>query len=197
MTGYRQGKNELINTLEEWNKHMPGRTKIHLIACGGTALTLRGYKESTKDVDSIIPVEKEYEILIQFLKEAGYKQESNSGWIYPGQKVIYDLYKGKKVFIAELLSSPLDKGGNIKIQEFKKIYLGVLNSIDWIITKMFRGDTVDREDCLALAKHEKIDLKELEERFKETASYDVSEERVLKNLDLILSDIKKMQRGKS
>lgn len=197
MNNYRQGKSELINTLEKWDKLIPGRAKIHLIACGGTALTLLGYKESTKDVDFIVPVEKEYDVLIQFLKDAGYKQESGSGWIYPGQKVIYDLYKGKRVFTTELLSSPLEEGGNVKILELKKIYLGVLNSIDWIITKMFRGSSVDREDCLALTKHEAIDLKKLENRFKETAGYDVSEARVLKNLELILSDIKKIRGGKS
>ena len=196
MDTYRQGKNELLSTLKEWDKFMPGRTKIHLIACGGTALTLLGYKESTKDVDFIVPIEKEYDLLIQFLKDAGYKQESGSGWLYPGQKVIYDLYKGKQVFTTELLSSPLEKGGNTKILELKKIYLGVLNSIDWIITKMFRGSSVDREDCIALVKHEAIDLSKLEKRFKETASYDVSEDRVLKNLELILNDIKKIQRGK-
>ena len=193
MTNYRQGKNELITTLEKWDKLIPGRTKIHLIACGGTALTLLGFKESTKDVDFIVPVEKEYDLLIQFLKDAGYKQESGSGWMYPEEKAIYDLYKGKQVFTTELLSSPLDKGGNVKILELKKIYLGVLNSIDWIIAKMFRGSSVDREDCLALAKHEAIDLKKLESRFKETAKYDVSEERVLKNLELILNDIKKIR----
>lgn len=197
MTNYRQGKNELITTLEKWDKLIPGRAKIHLIACGGTALTLLGYKESTKDVDFIVPVEKEYAVLIQFLKDAGYKQESGSGWTHPTQKVIYDLFKGKRVFTTELLDSPLEEGGSRKILELKKIYLGVLNPIDWIITKMFRGTSVDREDCIALAKHEAIDLKKLEKRFKETASYDVSEERVLKNLELILSDMKKIRGGKS
>jgi hypothetical protein len=190
MSHYRQGKNELVSTLVEWDKLMPGRMKIHLIACGGTALTLLGYKESTKDVDFIVPVEKEYELLIQFLIDAGYKQESGSGWLYPGQKVIYDLYKGKRVFTTELLSSPLEKDGNKKILELKKIYLGVLNPIDWIITKMFRGSPVDREDCLTLARHEAIDLKKFEARFRETAKYDISEDRLLKNLAVVLRDIK-------
>ena len=196
MDTYRQGKSELISTLEKWDKLIPGRAKIHLIACGGTALTLLGFKESTKDVDFIVPVEKEYDLLIQFLKDAGYKQGSGSGWMYPGEKAIYDLYKGKRVFTTELLSSPLDKNGNKKVLELNKIYLGVLNSIDWIITKMFRGSPMDIEDCMALARHEVIDLKKLGARFKETAKYDVSEERVLKNLELILNDIKKIQRGK-
>ena len=61
---------------------------------------------------------------------------------------------------------------------------------------MFRGSSVDREDCLALVKCEAVDLKALERRFKETAQYDVSEERVLKNLSLILSDIRKIYGGK-
>ena len=75
MDDYRQGKSELINTLEEWDKHIPSRAKIHLIACGGTALTLLGYKESTKDVDFIVPVAKEYEILIQFLDQMNSKKK--------------------------------------------------------------------------------------------------------------------------
>lgn len=189
---YRQGRSHLVSTLERWDALIPGRGKVRLIACGGTALTLLGYKESTKDVDFIVPEEREYERLIQFLTDAGYKQTSDSGWIYPGENAIYDLYKGKRVFTTELLESPLREGGNIKIQEFKKIYLGVLNPIDWVITKMFRGSAVDREDCIAWARKEAIDLKELETRFRETARYDISEERVLKNLELILSDLRKL-----
>jgi hypothetical protein len=62
---------------------------------------------------------------------------------------------------------------------------------------MFRGSAVDREDCITLAQHEDIDLKELETRFKETAKYDISEKKVLKNLELILNDLKKIQGKKS
>ncbi len=190
---YRQGKNQLIDTLKKWDKFIPGRATIHLIACGGTALTLLGYKESTKDVDFMVPLEAEHHRLVQFLENAGYKQTSDSGWVYPGENVIYDLYKGKRVFTTELLKSPLGEGGNKKVLELKKIYLGVLNSIDWVITKMFRGGPSDVQDCVALAKHEPIDLGELEKRFRETASFDVSEEKVLKNLELILRELKKVR----
>ncbi len=190
---YRQGKNQLISALEKWDKLLPGRGMIHLIACGGTALTLLGYKESTKDVDFMVPVETEYDRLIDFLEKAGYKQVSDSGWMYPDEKVIYDLYKGKRVFTTELLESPLVDDGNKMILQSKRIYLGVLNSIDWVITKMFRGSYGDVQDCMALAQHERIDLKKLEKRFRETASFDVSEERVLKNLELILSEFRKIQ----
>ena len=79
----------------------------------------------------------------------------------------------------------------------KRIYLGALNPIDLIITKMFRGSSVDRQDCNELAKFEKIDLGELEKRFRETASYEIAEDRVLKNLKLIVDDIKQIQRERS
>ncbi len=193
---YRQGKIQLVHTLEKWDKLISGRGVIHLIACGGTALTLLGYKESTKDVDFMVPVDEEYDRLIDFLRKAGYKQASDSGWVYPGENVIYDLYKGKRVFTTELLESPLIEGGNKMILQSKRIYLGVLNPIDWIITKMFRGNSGDVQDCMALAKHERIGLKKLEKRFRETASFDVSEDRVLKNLELILNEFRKIKEDK-
>jgi hypothetical protein len=193
MNPYRSDKNQLLETLKKWDALLSGR-RIHLIACGGTALTLLGYKESTKDVDFMVPEENEYERLVKFLASAGYQQDSGSfGWRYPGENIIYDLYKGKRVFTTELLESPLREGGHKKIIELKKIYVGVLNSIDWTITKMFRGTLVDREDCLALAKHESIDLQELEIRFKETAKYDINESRMLGHLEVILDDLKKLK----
>jgi hypothetical protein len=79
------------------------------------------------------------------------------------------------------------------IKEFSHIYLGVLNYYDIIISKLFRGITVDNEDCLALIKNkrEKIDLRLLEERFRKTASYDVSGDKVIKNWEHFLRLAKK------
>lgn|SRR3989338_164020 len=193
---YRTDKNQLLQELRKWDSLFTGR-KIHLIACGGTALTLLGYKESTKDVDFIVPDEREHDRLIDFLIKAGYKETSDSGWAYPGENIRYDLYRGKKVFTTNLINSPLEDGKNIKIMALKRIYLGALNPIDLIITKMFRGSSVDRQDCNELAKFEKIDLGELEKRFRETASYEIAEDRVLKNLKLIVDDIKQIQRERS
>ena len=130
---YRLGKESLFKILSLWDAHIQGRGQIRLIACGGTALTLLGYKESTKDVDFMIPDFKDYERLIAFLIRAGYENVSGSGWVRHGEEVIFDLYSGNKVFTTELLSSPLGRGGNRKIHEWKKLYLGTLNSIDWII----------------------------------------------------------------
>ena len=60
---YRLNRNELLDNLREWNRYL--RRKVHLIACGGTAMTLLGVKPSTKDVDFMVPNIMEYEYLIR------------------------------------------------------------------------------------------------------------------------------------
>lgn len=191
MTQYRFTADELMQTLDAWNQLFPGRRKIHLIACGGTALTLLGHKESTKDVDFLIPSEKEYSRLTSFLVRAGYEQISGYGWKRIDATIIFDLYPGKTVYQTELLTSPLARGGNKKIREWEKIYLGVLNSIDLIISKMFRGAESDVQDSLVLFEKEKINLKKLEERYRETAKYYFGEEQVLRNLEILLGRLKR------
>jgi hypothetical protein len=51
--GYRLDKIRLLDILGGWNRFL--KRKVHLIACGGTAITLIGVKPSTKDVDFMIP----------------------------------------------------------------------------------------------------------------------------------------------
>ncbi len=50
---YRLDKNELLEHMRVWNQFF--KRKVHLIACGGTAMTLLGVKESTKDIDFMVP----------------------------------------------------------------------------------------------------------------------------------------------
>lgn len=186
---YRVNADELMNTLKTWDALLPGKEKIHLIACGGTALTLLGYKASTVDVDFVIPNRSEHKRLTHFLEQAGYEGGGHR-WKRPGEKVVFDLFIGDAVFTTGLLDSPLDPGMNKKIYEFNKIYLGVLNSIDWIITKLFRGNEVDFQDCEILLKNEKIDMAQLDERYKETAKYETGEEKVLRNYAIFLKRLK-------
>jgi len=164
-----------------------------LIACGGTALTLLGYKASTKDVDFLVPNEKEYKRLVEFLRRAGYEQCTGYGWKRPEETLIFDLYPGKMVYQTELLTSPLTPKGNRKIREWNKIYLGALNPVDLIISKMFRGDEVDIQDSSILFKNEKINLKKLEKRYRETAKYYFGEDKVLRNLEVLLARLKKVK----
>ena len=56
---YRIDSAELLDTLDNWESLMNFR--VHLIACGGTALTLLNIKSSTKDIDFIVPETNEYE----------------------------------------------------------------------------------------------------------------------------------------
>lgn len=187
---YRINKQRLLDTISTWNEFL-GR-KVHLIACGGTAMTLLGVKESTKDIDLVVPEEKEYDYLIKVLGEIGYKPVTGSGWARD-KEFIFELFRGKRVHTTELLESPLLEDNNILVKEFSNIYLGALNYYDLIISKLFRGNTVDVQDCLGLikAKRKEINISHLAERFRETASFDVSEDRVKINLEHFMKTIKK------
>jgi len=92
-----------------------------------------------------------------------------------------------------LLESPLKKGNYFIIKEYSHIFLGALNYYDLIISKLFRGTSVDFEDCLALVKkkHNEINIEKLKKRYSETASYDVSEERINKQFDSFIGMLKK------
>lgn len=187
---YRIDKDVLLGTLSAWDGFLS--KKVHLIACGGTALTFLGVKSSTKDVDMLVPNEAEYNYLIKVLKDLGYKQATGHGWVKEGG-FIFDLFRGKRVHTTELLESPLLPENNTLIKELSHIYLGALNYYDLIISKLFRGTGVDRDDCLSLikSKRREIDMACLKERYRHTASYDVSEDKLLKKLEHFLTVLKK------
>ncbi len=186
---YRINKQELLDELSGWNRFL--KRKVRLIACGGTALTLLGLKESTKDIDFLVPEVEEYNYLIVSLKELGYKAASGVGFSRGG-KFSFDLFPGKRVHTTELLDFPLSADKHIVLEEFTYVYLGILNFYDLIITKLFRGSQVDFEDCGVLFNNKKdeIDIEVLKSRFEETASYEIAQEKVMKNLDSFLKTIK-------
>ncbi len=176
----RIDKTGLLDSISVWNNFV-GR-KIKLVACGGTAMTLLEVKVSTKDIDLMVPDEKEYQALLSNLIKSGYKQTTGSGWAKDGV-FVYDIYCGNRIHTTELIESPLLQGNSFLVKEFTKIELRVLNYYDLITSKLMRGTGVDHDDCtmLAEAKRKEIDFEKLESRFKETVSYDISEERVLQN----------------
>ncbi len=187
---YRIDKQGLFDRISVWDGFL--KRKVHLIACGGTALTLLGVKDSTKDIDFIVPNLNEYNYLIKILKQLGYKPASGAGW-RRNNDFIFELFSGNRVHTTELLESPLKKEKHILVKEFTYIYLGVLNYYDLIISKLFRGAKIDMDDCLSLVKNkrEEVNLKRLKERFRETASFDVSEDKVNKNLEHFLNLLRK------
>jgi len=187
---YRIDKQGLLDRLSAWDSFL--KRKVHLIACGGTALTLLGVKDSTKDIDLLIPNENEYDYLINLLQQLGYRSASGYGWSRD-DGFIFDLFRGKHIHTTELLESPLKDGNHTLAKEFSHVYLGVLNYYDIIISKLFRCTAIDIEDCLALlkAKGNEIDLVKLEKQFRQTATYEVSEEAVIKNWEHFLRLVKK------
>lgn len=190
MNEYRINKEGLFAEMSAWSSFL--KRQVHLVACGGTAMTLLDIKESTKDIDFIVPDQKEFSYLTGKLTELGYTKATQYGW-RRGNGFVYDLFPGNSVYTTELLDSPLAPEGNIKFKEFDKIYIGILNYYDIIITKLFRSTTVDIEDCIKLFKSRRaeIELDKLAGRFRQTASYDVSEDKVLGNYTNFISILKK------
>lgn len=182
-------KQWLWDILEGWDPYLP--RKVRVVACGGTALTLQDLKESTKDVDFLIPDEEEHKALLRTLERLHYRQVTGRGWARD-DGFIFDLFPGKVVFQTELLDSPLDEGRHIPIRAFKKLSVSALNDLDLIISKMFRCTDVDVDDCLRLIKGrgKDFDLEKLRERYKETAQYELQTDQMMKQLDYLLEKLK-------
>jgi hypothetical protein len=90
----RINKQKLLENISLWDGFL--KRKVSLIACGGTALTLLGVKDSTKDIDLIVPKEDEYDYLMKGLKQLGYKQATGVGWARD-EGFIFDLFRGNKI----------------------------------------------------------------------------------------------------
>jgi hypothetical protein len=187
---YKINKQGLLEKLSIWDSFL--KRKISLIACGGTAMTLFGIKDSTKDIDLLVQEPKQYDYLINILEQLGYKSVIGNGWTREGD-FVFDLFKGKSVHTTELLESPLKNDKHVFITELNHIYLGALNYYDLIISKIFRSLSVDIEDCITLIKTKKneIDFNMLKHLYYETASYDVSEGKVKKYFESFIERLKK------
>jgi hypothetical protein len=176
---YRVTAKELIQTIDNWERLINFR--VNLIGCGGTALTLLGIKDSTKDIDFIVPLVKEHERLMKFLRSLGYEEKGN-GLAHPDDPYfLYQFWVGNRVFTTDLLDSPMDPGRNIFVKKWKRIYLGALNLQDLIITKVFRGMQVDVDDCVAAFVKFEIDPQSLLKRYAEAAKYDLNPEKMMQN----------------
>ena len=188
---YRLSADDLLNALQEWDLAL--NRKVLLVACGGTALTLNGYKESTKDVDFLVPDPKHLEIVNKVLPAIGYIKRSGIDWMHPNQPWIFQLWRGQRIFQTDLLDPIQEEGKHRVIKEYKHLVLGCLNSDDLIISKMFRGDGVDVQDSIALLKAEKMDLSSLAQRYKETAGYYIDPAQCRRNLGYLIHAMEKQR----
>ncbi len=188
---YRLSVMDLMDTLDNWDSLMNFR--VHLIACGGTALTLLKIKESTKDIDFIVPEENEYQRLMKFLKHLNYGDKGGGLAHEDDPNFIYQFWCGNSVFTTDLLDSPLEEGKHIPIKKWTHIYLGALNLNDLIITKMFRGNQADRDDCIAVFATGQVNAEELLDRYLEAARYDLNSEKVMQNFASLADGLSEKQ----
>jgi len=187
---YRLDRNELLSHLRAWNRYL--KRTVHLIACGGTAMTLLGVKASTRDVDFIVPEIREHDYLTKQLSEIGYRPTTGAGWRRDGDLFHFDLFRGNRIHTTELLHSPLTGGRHRPLYKLSRLYIGVLNDYDLITSKLMRGTQVDFDDCvvLALAHKAELDLARLEAHFHELVGFDVGEQRLRPNFDRFLERLK-------
>jgi hypothetical protein len=187
---YRLNKNRLLDILGDWNRFL--KRKVHLIACGGTAMTLLGVKPSTKDVDFMAPREAEYRYLTEQLKALGYKQTTGSCWMRQGEDFRFDIFSGNRIHTTELLDSPLDEGRHSALMEFSHLFIGILNDYDLIASKLMRGTRVDFDDCVSLAEAHQatLDIQKLVRHFIDLVRYDVAEHRLRPHIDHFLDLLK-------
>ena len=189
---YRITPEDLLSTLENWDKVINFR--LRLIACGGTAMTLCGWKASTKDIDFIVPREKDLSKLIKFIRSIGY-DEAPGGWVNPDDPFfIYQFWAGKRVFTTELLESPLETNNHVQIKKWGRIYLGALNPADLIISKMFRGTAADVNDCMVAFEKGGVEPQHLIHRYHQTALYDLSPMEKLRNLRRFFQELSNRQK---
>jgi len=187
---YRLNKKRLLDILAGWNRHL--KRRVHLVACGGTAMTLLGVKPSTKDVDFMVPRTQERNYLTKQLSQLGYKPITQAGWERAGEPFRFDLFQGNRIHTTELLKSPLDKGGNSLLMEYSHLYIGILNDYDLISSKLMRGTGVDFDDCLMLAeaRGDALDIDRLIEHFNEMVVYDIAVDRIKPHIEVFVDRLR-------
>jgi len=124
--------------------------EIVIVAVGGTAMTLLGLKESTRDVDFCV----ERKCFEKFKK------------IAKSEIFVVDLFRDGYVFALQLPDDYLKLALDFS-DSFKNLKLKILKLEDIVLTKTSRLNARDIEDIRALAETGKIDIKFLKGRFEE------------------------------
>lgn len=137
--------------------------EIELFAIGGTAMVLKGIKESTKDIDFLTTAK--YESIKNLFQLAGLKEKSTSQlcniWYLGNTRI--DFFYSAFILGYSLPNDWRELSEHLKT--IGKIKLFILNWYDIIITKIARNEPRDIEDGIAIIKHQKLDFKKLKERY--------------------------------
>ena len=137
--------------------------ELELFTLGGTAMVLKGIKESTKDID-FLTTESSSKIKNLFVL-AGLKEQSSDKicniWRLDGLRI--DIFYDGFIFG---IPFPEDwKALSEKLRDIGKIKLYVLNWYDLIITKIARSEKRDIEDIISIFESQKIDFEMLKKRY--------------------------------
>ena len=141
--------------------------ELELYALGGTAMVLKGIKESTKDIDFITTKDKQ--VLRNLLIQAGLKEKSSGiPNIWNFEDIRLDFFYDD----VQIMGVPLTinwKEDSKLIKQIGKIKLFRLNWLDIIITKIARAENRDYEDMITIIRKENINFESLKKRYYEIA----------------------------
>lgn len=121
------GEERLIDILLEFDRYLGSDIKI--IAVGGTALTLLGKKESTKDIDICLISENEKDRFVKTAKRLGYDFQSGR---LVGRGVVIDIFSNGYIFCVQLPGDYTEKA--MHVREMIHVDLFALHPEDIIIT---------------------------------------------------------------
>lgn len=126
--------------------------KFILVAVGGTSLTLRNIKPSTKDIDLMAEgIELE-------------KIKKYVGKVYEKDGMKIDIWQSPHVFSTTLLKG---FSSDLYAKRYKHFDVRLINLVDNAVTKLSRFNEADREDIDSIIKAG-IHAKDIIDRFKDT-----------------------------
>ena len=152
------GGKKLTDVLLEFDRYLSRR--MTMVAVGGTALTLLGKKESTKDIDLCFPTEKDSRAFSELAKRLGYQEKSGR---LIGHNLVIDVYSLGYIFCVQLPEDYLEKA--VQIKDMNHIRLLSLMPMDLIITKTARLNERDMEDIKTIMESFDLDIEELINRY--------------------------------
>lgn len=174
----KQGINKILELLDgEISKDIEQPLmKFTLIAVGGTSLTLRDIKPSTKDVDFMADG-------IEIEKIRRYARK-----VYEKNKCKIDLWQSPHVFSTTLLQ---DFSSDIYHLKYKHFDIRIINLIDNAVAKLSRFNETDREDIENIIKAG-VNANEIARRFKDTLENSgfADKEEAKRNLEIFERIIK-------
>lgn len=150
--------NRLMDFLTTIDRYMT--SKMDIVMVGGTALTLLGKKESTKDIDICFGTEKDMGNFVKVAERLGYSMKQNR---LAGHGLLIDMYCRGYIFCVQLPDDYAEKA--VEIRRLEKIGISALSPEDIIITKTARLDERDLEDIGTVFSSFEIDKENLVSRY--------------------------------